>query len=199
MKEHSRSALPAASWIVAALLVSSGVSAVDAQEKPVPPAEAVDTIEHIIGTLYQAVSFKSGQEPDWDLLRSLMMEDASFVMRRGDSRPILRATTEEFIQFYLQDLDLYNMRETGFYEQVGGNTITRFNRIAHCLVVFEMRTDPESEVPVGRGVDSIQLVHDAGRWWVASIATEHERPGRLIPEEFLKKPKSSPPPPPLAR
>ena len=50
---------------------------------------------------------------------------------------------------------------------------------------FEARLDPASATPIGRGVDRLHLVRHDGRWWIASIVTEYEGPGKPLPEEYL--------------
>ena len=67
------------------------------------------------------------------------------------------------------------------------STQTRsFGDAAHSFVVYEAKIDNGPDSPVQRGLDSFQLVRHEGRWLIASIATQVERPGRPIPGEFLK-------------
>lgn len=47
------------------------------------------------------------------------------------------------------------------------------------------RVGSASAEPVGRGVNSVQMVRRGGRWWIAGIAFELEGPGRPIPDEYL--------------
>ena len=45
---------------------------------------------------------------------------------------------------------------------------------------------PETDVaPFARGINSIQLVEQDGRWWVVSILWQDERFGDAVPPQYL--------------
>ena len=56
-----------------------------------------------------------------------------------------------------------------------------FGEIAHVLVLYEARI-PGSQRPPSRGIDSIQLIKQEGKWKVASIVNEAVMPGSKLPE-----------------
>lgn len=62
---------------------------------------------------------------------------------------------------------------------------TVFGNTATVLVVFEVRVEEDSAMPMGRGLDSISMIRVDGRWWVTSILTDWERPGQTLPAELL--------------
>jgi hypothetical protein len=41
--------------------------------------------------------------------------------------------------------------------------------------------------PSARSIDSIQIVHAHGRFWVASLVFDHERSGAPLPATYLKE------------
>ena len=45
----------------------------------------------------------------------------------------------------------------------------------------ESRRAPSDEKPLVRGINSIQLVNDGKRWWIASVAWDTEREDNPIP------------------
>ena len=147
-------------------------------------ATDVSTIDGVVSALYRSVSFEPGGEPDWATLRTLMMPDAVLAQPVRGSDEVELLTVDEFVGLFQDDLEAFDMRRTGFHESIARVETTSFGRIAHCLVVFEVRTDPGASAPLGRGVDSIELVRTDGRWWIAAITTEHERPNRQIPAVF---------------
>ena len=173
-------------WLVVGLVVAAvgaGTGSVFAAEA-LPPAELA-TVEGVAEALYRSVSFEAGGEPDWQRLRSLMLPGAVVAqpVRGGDEVELL--TVDEFIDRFQKGFEGSPLQSSGFNENIVRTETTRFGRIAHCHVVFEPRTGGSSAAPLGRGVDSIQLVLTGGRWWIASIATELEQPGRPIPESFM--------------
>ncbi len=172
-------------WLVCGLVAAAagaGVGPVTAAETP--PAADVSTIEGVIAALYRSVSFEAGGAPDWQLLRSLMLPGAVLAQPMRGSDQVELLTVDQYIGRFREALESSTLRTTGFHETVARLSTTSFGRTAHCHVVFEPRTDPASAEPLGRGVDSVQLVQTGGRWWIAAIATEIERPGQPIPEAF---------------
>lgn len=150
-------------------------------EAPHPLAE----IDAVIEEVYASVSFEKGEVPDWKRLENTLMEGATFVQppRRGQKREII--STADFVQLFKDDVTNFDMSATGFWERVVHTTTTEFGDTATCLVVFEVRVEKDSEQPMGRGLDSISLVRRDGRWWITSIITEWERPGRPLPKSLL--------------
>jgi hypothetical protein len=148
------------------------------------PAQAVASIDGILDALYGAVSFGPGEEGDWELVRSLFIDGAVFVQPApaGGKRTVWN--TEEFIQDFKDFIATSRAKDEGFNERITHRRTDVFGTIAHAYVVFEGRYGPTVEAK-SRGLDSIQLVQDGGRWWVVSITTEFERPQRPLPGRFL--------------
>jgi len=145
------------------------------------------TVDGIIGALYDTVSFGPGGEPDWDRLRSLFLKGAVLAQTVRGSQDVVLLTVDRFITRFKDDLVTHDLKKTGFWERVAGVSCSNFGRIAHCRVVFEMRIEKDSPQPLGRGIDDIELVKTGDRWWIASVATEHELPNRPIPARLVNR------------
>ncbi len=183
-------------WLVCGLMagvILVGAGPVSAAETP--PAADVSTVGGVVEALYRAVSFAPGGEPDWLLLRHLMLPGAVLAQPVPGSDQVELLTVEEYIGGFEQALDSSTLRKTGFLGTAARVSTTVYGRLAHCLVVFEATTDPAAMEPLHRGVESIQLVRTGGRWWITVIATEFERPGLPIPEDFSPTVTSGPPQP----
>jgi hypothetical protein len=190
---HARSAtmrLPLAAFFL--LSATFGVHSLLASQEPESTSQSAAAEEHefadiqnVVKAVYQSVSFEIGSEPNWELMRSTLMDGAIFSQppRRPDKRKIINA--DAFIESFKSDLDTYKMRETGFWERVVHTTPTVFGNTATVLVVFEVRVEKDSATPMGRGLDSISMIKVDGRWWVTSILTDWERPGQNLPAELL--------------
>ncbi len=168
--------------VLAALLVVLPLVWVEAEQADEPD---LTTTAGVVETLYRSVSFGPGEEPDWDLLASLFFDNSVLAQPARGSQDVELWSLDQFIQSFKDDLVTYEMRKTGFWERVTGSSCSSFGRVANCDVVFEMRTDKDSPQPLGRGVDAIQMVKTGGRWWIVSVATEHERPDRPIPKALI--------------
>lgn len=149
-------------------------------------APGYSTIDGTLDALYAAVTFGPGGECDWDRLREIFFPGAIFIQppQRGAKRKVIDLAG--FFADWHEFFEGSTVCETGFVEKIAHRTTDHFGDIAHSYVVFEVRIDPDSPEPIGRGMDSIQLIRVDGRWWVNSIITEFERPGRPMPERFSR-------------
>ena len=150
--------------------------------------EDVASPEAIVEAVYASISGPSEveQERDWDRLRSLFLPDARLVLVRwrsqdGEESETLRSwNVEGFIEtargFY---------RESAFHEREVAREIDRFGNIAQVFSTYESRVDSEGTEPVSRGINSIQVVFAADRWWIAHLVWDVERPDNPIPQEYL--------------
>ncbi len=180
--------------LLAALLLLPAAAAPrgDAVQDPAPtptdpgaPAVAAATVEGLVRALYQAVSFDPGAEPDYDMIRALCLEGCVVVQPpRGPGGP-KAISIEDFITRFKTDYERAQMGVTGFHERVVNHQAQVWQQTAAVAVVFEARLDPESEEPIGSGLDRLHLVRNDGRWWIASIVTEYAHPGKPVPAAFL--------------
>lgn len=187
MRAWLRTMLP-----VLALIAASAPA--PAQQTPAPaeaaaPAanpEDVATPEAIVTALYDVITGPAEEARDWDRLRSLFLPGARLVYlqttQAGEER-LHPMTVEDFIRIVTP---LY-ATGGGFWERDIGHRIDRFGNVAHVFTAYETRRAADGPV-VARGINSVQLVRHEGRWWVANLAWDTERPGNPIPPEYLAPP-----------
>jgi hypothetical protein len=152
------------------------------------PREAIKdgaAIDAMIDRLYAAVSFPVGSEPDWDAVRSLVLEEVVFAQPDRGPEGVKIVDLEGFFELFRRDLKKYKMGETGFSEKVASRTTTIYGNIAHSFVIFEPRLNPEGEGPCTPGVDSIQFVKKSGKWKIASITTQFRLPDKPFPKNIV--------------
>lgn len=143
------------------------------------------TPEAAVHALYDALSGPAERDTprDWDRLRSLLLPGARFVITRwpdeeGRPREDLREwSTELFIE---EARAMY--REQGFWERELWGRTERFGNIAHRISAYESVVGSEDADPVGRGVNSFQLVRYDRAWWIASVVWDIETPSHPLPE-----------------
>ena len=95
-------------------------------------------------------------------------------------------SVEEFITWaesYLEESGFYS---TGFHETDVCRVTETYGHIAHVFSTYESRFTPDNPLPFKRGVNSIQLVRDEGRWWVTSLIWDMESDDNPIPARYLK-------------
>jgi hypothetical protein len=168
-----------ASSVALAILSSAPVSG---QEASVPIEAAAQTPAGLIEALYGRVSFGPGPEPDWEMFRDVFLENALIVFSPSRTRPMRPMSVDGFIQDWKDFFRDAELEDKGFYETIAGMEVTEFGGLAHAFVIFQPRVGlAEPSRPV-RGLDSIELAWDGDRWWIASITTDFEGPGKVIPD-----------------
>lgn len=159
---------------------------VELPDRPRAADEDVASPEAIVRAVYDCISGPAEveRERDWNRLRSLFLPGARFVLPRWPSSEgalpgqELRAwDVEGFIDaargFY---------HESSFHEREIAGETHRFGRIAQVFSTYESRLSPDDEEPVARGINSIQVVFAADRWWIAHLIWDMEAPDNPIPE-----------------
>ena len=79
------------------------------------------------------------------------------------------------------------LEQNGFFEREIHKTVEQFGNVMHVFSTYESRRKAEDPQPFQRGINSIQLLKDANRWWIVTIYWDGERPGNTIPPKYLPK------------
>lgn len=147
-----------------------------------PRPEDVESIDAIITALYDVISGPAGGR-DWDRLRSLYIPDARLIPTgtRPNGESGLRVMS---VDAYVESAGAF-MAETAFFEREIARKTERFGNVAHAFSTYEARRGADDAEPFVRGVNSIQLLHADGRWWVVTVFWDNEGPGKPIPPEYL--------------
>lgn len=153
-----------------------------AAARPVAAAADVASIEAIVGALYASISGAAGQRRDWDRMRSLFHPDARLVpMLKGQNGMQTRLLT---VDDYIRRSGPMLERD-GFFEQEIARQVEAFGDFAHVWSTYEGRRALADEKPLLRGINSIQLVRQDGRWHVLQILWEQEADAGPIPAQYL--------------
>lgn len=148
-------------------------------------AEETRTINGIITALYEVISGPAG-ERDWDRFTGLFTDNAIMgsVGKNSEGVEVYRKMTpgsyaERNGPFFL---------ENGFWETEIGRTVDRFGSVVHVFSAYQfvVGDDPDGEV-ARRGINSIQLIHEADRWWIASIQWTSETEDNPLPPNMTGK------------
>lgn len=152
------------------------------------PAD-VESIDAIMEALYDTISFGPGEEPDWDRLRSLFLEDGSLVPPRDPSENSTQIMgIEAFINRARRRIENNDaLKERGFRESEITRRTDTFANVAHILSVYEGRFSDHDGASDTRGVNSVQLLFENDRWWVVGIVWADETDDQPIPEQFFDR------------
>lgn len=152
------------------------------------PTDDLDltSIHAIVDALYEAISFPPGGRPDWERDRLLFFKSAQLIPARREALPALTPmSVEEFIAWADRYLEENGFHSTGFHEKDVCRVTEIYGHIAHVFSTYESRFTPDNPIPFNRGLNSIQLVWDEGRWWVTSIIWDMESDDNPIPARYL--------------
>jgi hypothetical protein len=140
------------------------------------------TPEQIVESIYQLVSSEAGKTPDWNVVRSLFLENSVVVLRvTRDSTAVfsLQGFIDDFVRFY----GIPAVQKNGFTEKVIRMKPMVMGNIAHILVLYEAHI-PGTPRPPQRGVDSWELVRRGEKWLIVSVTNEIPTKDRPLPKDL---------------
>jgi hypothetical protein len=157
---------------------------------PQPRTSDVDSVDHILAALYDVISGPAHQPRDWNRMRSLFVPDARLIPTRivpGTPDPKTSPATD----VVFLTIDDYiarsapRMEAEGFVEHGVHNEIAQFGNIVSVFSTYESRHSAGDAAPFARGINSIQMLKDGGRYWLVDVYWDSERPGTPIPVKYL--------------
>ncbi|AHM62653.1 peptidase M61 domain protein [Flammeovirgaceae bacterium 311] len=150
----------------------------------------VKSAEAVVKTLYEVISGPAGPR-DWDRFNGLFKPDAlmAAMVPLQDGKLAFKA----FKPNEYKEMNGPYFSNNGFFEEEIGREIKYFGEMAHVWSAYHFKPAPDAN-PEQRGINSIQLVYDQGRWWISNILWNAERKDNPIPETLIstKKPDTMP-------
>ena len=179
---------------LAALLLAGVAAAALAQvpqrrREALPPVPAdAASADSIVAALYGSVSHGPDALPDFERMRGIFLPVGMLV-------PPKRLTEDIFTTL---DVDGFADRvkkgtaarkekgePLGFVERELSRRTDCFGNVCQIFSTYESRNAASDEKPIQRGINSIQIVRDGRRWWIASVIWDVERPDNPIPAQYL--------------
>ena len=150
------------------------------------PADAV-SVDSIVAALYASVSHAPEASPDFDRMRGIFLYVGMLVPPKRPGQPEIMATdVDGFADRYQKAAASEKEKKTeGFFEREIARRLDCFGNLCQVFSTYESRHAASDAKPFERGVNSIQLVRDGKRWWIASVAWDAERPDNPIPDQYL--------------
>lgn len=167
--------------IIAALLVAATALPTAAQEADPDDVASPDAI---VRAGYDAISHAPGESFDWARFRSLFLPEAKLVPNLEQTGGELKVMSPQEFTDYIDsvtDLDAENYQ--GFVEEVIHNEVFRYGDIAHVTSSYQKRFWEGADI-LGRGINSFQLLHNDGRWWIVSVIWDEDVGAGPLPENF---------------
>jgi hypothetical protein len=168
--------------LVCAFALAAPLVAQDRAVRPVSDAQSVDSI---VAALYDVISGPAGQARDWDRFRNLFAPGARLIPaapRRDGAAPAALSPDDYVTR--TSDTFLKN----GFFEREVARQTEAFGTIVQVFSTYESRRSRDDEKPMARGINSIQLMKHADRWWIVTVMWDQERPDNPLPAKYLGGP-----------
>lgn len=146
----------------------------------------VSTVDGLVKAMYASVSFPPGSQPNYNRLKTLFHPEARVVPPKNEkesSVPVIGVGT--YMTRSKEFVVLSGLERRGFVETEVARRTLAFGGMVHIFSTYECRSLPSDAVPSQRGINSMQLIRDGGRWWILSLVWEVERPGTAIPKAYL--------------
>lgn len=143
----------------------------------------VRTLDKTIKTLYQVISAEKEEERNWKQFKFLFYPGAKLIPTGMNQDDVYKAK-------YLSPQDYINnskkwLKMNGFIEKEINRKVNTFGNIAHVFSTYECYHSKDDKEPFMRGINSIQLINDENRWWIANIFWAQETEDNLIPKKYL--------------
>ncbi len=163
-------------FLLKALLISNIVLSQTLNEQY---GKDVQSIDAIIDAYYDVISGSS--DDPWQFERDKYLHSERAVITRLDDngKAEVHSLEAEYIPMGL------NSREN-FYEHELKRIISKFGNMAQVWSAFEIRTKPDIPTEI-RGLNSIQLHYENGRWFIDSWTAQMESEYNTLVQEFLNE------------
>ena len=158
------------------------------REAPPPvPADAV-SVDAIVAAIYASVSHAPDALPDFERMRGIFLPVGMLIPPKKASEDIFTTLDVDGFADRVKK-SMASRKEkgesAGFVEREIGRRTDCFGNVCQIFSAYESKTAASDEKPIQRGINSIQIVRDGRRWWVASVIWDVERADNPIPSQYL--------------
>src|SRR5262245_21540412 len=129
-------------------------------------------LNELMLAFYRVISFDEGGAPDWDRMFSLFSKHARITRVTPEATDYLDLTGFRNMAEELMEVGAF----TSFYETELARRADRFGQVMHVASVYEPRVSPTAVDHLERGINSLQLVREDGRWKIVSLCWDIEAP-----------------------
>jgi hypothetical protein len=145
------------------------------------PDNPATSSEALLPALYDAICFEPGTRPGLERLRELFAAEGRLTQVKPDC--VEAMSVETFIAWFEEQIRLGQLKSS--HELEIAREIRRFGHVAQVFSTYEAHWQASDPAPCARGINSIQLWWQGGRWYVISLIWDDERPDKPIPPEHF--------------
>jgi hypothetical protein len=130
-------------------------------------------VDTLLEKLYRSFSHGDGEEPDWDLMRSVFVDGAQFVTEPPVGEAPNPQSVDAFISSWQASIRESESPTVATEEWITDARVVKVGRLIRADVVFQAkkRNEPAPRRP---GLDSLVLVDAGGDWKILSFVVHYE-------------------------
>jgi hypothetical protein len=151
------------------------------------PADAVSP-DAIVAALYASVTHAPDAAPDFERMRGIFLPVGMLIPPKRPNEDIFTTLdVDQFADRFKKSVAARKEKAepTGFVERELSRRTDCFGNICQIFSTYESKNAASDEKPFQRGINSIQIVKDGRRWWIASVIWDVERADNAIPPQYL--------------
>jgi hypothetical protein len=133
-------------------------------------------LESIPKTVYEGISFKSGDFPNFELLKSCFIEQGIFINNKGET-PIIKSVAE-YISMISSNIGSGNI--ISIHEKELSSEVEVFGRVAQIKSEYSLAFEGKNGVQVRYGVNLFQAINCSGKWLISSMCWDDRADTTLI-------------------
>ncbi|MEX2243312.1 MAG: hypothetical protein WD716_05630 [Fimbriimonadaceae bacterium] len=139
--------------------------------------------DSVIKALYDVISGPIEKKRDAYRFRALFHESAKMVSVGDAVDGKVRhqvITVEDYVTRSFPMLE-----RIGFFETEVKRVTETYGNVVHVFSTYESRRGTKESQPFARGINSVQLMNEGGKWLVMSIVWQNESASTPIPAKYL--------------
>jgi hypothetical protein len=134
--------------------------------------KSTDALDKTLREMYAAISFREGEEPDWEGMSAVFHSQARLTRITPEGVDHFNLSSFQAMAMEMLDRGVY----TSFHEEEVARRAQIFGSLAHVLSAYETRRSPDALSCLARGVNSIQLLWEGNSWMVLSLLWDEATP-----------------------
>jgi predicted metalloprotease with PDZ domain len=169
----------------AQLIVRNAWFGTKSNDTPLSPTGKADPkdvteIDGLVKALYDVISGPAGAR-NWDRFRSLFYPGAYMgaVVKTPQGKVYKKFTPEEYSK-----MNDPHFKQMAFYEKEVGRTVNSFGNIAQVFTAYEYTLEAPQPLKQ-RGINSIEMIRENGRWYILSLTWDEEGSDNPLPASYL--------------
>ena len=144
------------------------------------PKAVKKELDRLVEAFFQAVSFETGQVPEYRNIHGLFIEPGLLIKNSGATPEI--CSVHQFIESRQKTVDSGQL--TRFLEVEISETTEVFGNVAHRLSVYAKSGTLQGVAFAVRGMVSTQYVLTPSGWRISAMAWDDERPGLALAQKL---------------